>query len=348
MRIFTLFSFITILCIFAEASYILDDFTEEQLLIQMTESSFPLTTFGATRNKKIVGGERDLIITATDSLPGMILRSAVLDGLWDSSTPHLTSAFFFAQYDGKDNSSSLDTTGLGGLDFNTLSPDKSFSLTVNSDSVITVEVVVYDMVGGQSIHLLTFEYPNGVPQVFLFHFATFIGTANFSNVGAVVIQAEIVDSSVSLTISDFILNDLPVTPSPSPSYDPHPSRTPSRTRTPSQYGYSYSPSRTRTPIPLSVTRTPSPTKTPFWDGVSSDLISSYSTDYYFTTFDTSNHINRYSSDDDNTSTTVALIITFMVVLAIILLIAGVAFFVFVYPRIKKRALESPAPINVEY
>ena len=219
---FLLFAFLALV----QSESVIDNFTGDQTLILVTSAASTDTLFSSVLNSAVLGGERDAILTITESSStGLIVVANVQNNQLTQSNPSGLSATLVIQYDGKDNSSTLNTKGLGGINFLTLSPKQSFSINAKVDvSFASIEILVTDMNGGQSTAIINVASSTSL-TTFTVPFSQFTGDVDFSDVGAV--QLEIVSTAnIDFIAEHFVLNDNKTAPSATRTVTPSPTRLP--------------------------------------------------------------------------------------------------------------------------
>merc|ERR1712000_239844 len=186
----------------------------------------------------LLGGERDLQLTAESGPAGRILNSGVSLGEWNVATPNSASGFAIMQWDGRDNSLILDEGGLGGLDFTDGDLADRFHATIETDIDTVYSFTVTSPGGGECTNDLSIPGRPGVADDYFINFSDFSGDCSFTNVGSVEILLEAfdnVDSVFYLLATNGIEAPSP-SPSPSrivePSQSPTPSPNPSDSATP--------------------------------------------------------------------------------------------------------------------
>jgi hypothetical protein len=195
---------------------VIDDFLVDTntLIISLTpDDPVPTTLTGGTTDGGILGGERDLSLTAEEAQNNVVLTSGVSGGFWSVSTPNGASGFSFLQYDGVDGSTNLNPDGLGGVD---LTSDSAFAfqLVVQSDLVTEYTLTVYSLGGGQGS--ATIDIPAGnSPNQFLIAYTDFDGDVDFTEVGAIEILVE-AHQNVDALMFDFTTWGAVVSPSGTP------------------------------------------------------------------------------------------------------------------------------------
>merc|ERR1712063_98992 len=198
----------------------------------------------------LLGCERDMSLTIFIGLQGRTFSSDIFttpatyyfDGEWAVSNPKNSESEFILQYDGRDNTFSLDTNGLGNVDLTDNGLVTRIRLSAVTDLDTAYNIIAYSPNGQSctaSIDVLTagnaYDYDYNDSFVF-FDFDSLAGGCDKTNIGAVEVEL------FSNDALDAILRQIAFVGNPDPSNSQTP--TPSRTR---------SPAPTRTP-----TRTPSP------------------------------------------------------------------------------------------
>jgi len=202
---------------------VLDPFTPDTdpLIILVQSSSLPQSLSGSTSDTAIVGGERDLLLTATSGSDNSIITSGVSDGQWSVSTPHDAAGFSVMQYDGIDGSTTLNPTGLNGLDLTSGGAD-SLHCFIQSDHATTYTFTIYSA-AGSSVFVANVAGTDSLTEFFL-AFNDFTGTATFGSVGAIEIRVEaLVDVDTFITIFGTAgPTSNPPPPPPPPGVSPSP------------------------------------------------------------------------------------------------------------------------------
>merc|ERR1712169_146928 len=183
----------------------------------------------------LLGCERDMSLTIFIGLQGRTFSSDIFttpatyyfDGEWAVSNPKNSESEFILQYDGRDNSFSLDTNGLGNVDLT----DNGLVTRIRLSAVTDLDTA--------------YNYDYNDSFVF-FDFDNLAGGCDKTNIGAVEVEL------FSNDALDAIVRQIAFVGNPDPSNSQTP--TPSRTRSPAPTGTGTgTPTPTRTP-----TRTPSP------------------------------------------------------------------------------------------
>ena len=218
------------LCCYAQVTEIkstIDPFTANtpSIVIVLDDSTqYPITRSDFTVDSSILGGERDLILTVDSGVSGLLLSTGVNNGNWDVGTPNGASGFVLMQYDGTDNSESLNRNGLGAnLNANSAN---SFRAVIQSDIETDYIFRVYS---GNSQSTFTQPIPgDDTSREYFIPFSSFSGSADFNNAGAIEIQINAGDN-VDTFVTFFGTSGPQVaTASPSPVPTPSPSRGPAK------------------------------------------------------------------------------------------------------------------------
>jgi len=169
---------------------IIDDFLVDTntLIILIDTDLLPQTLVGSTQDPNILGGERDLSVTAETGLDNNVLTAGVSGGLWAVSTPNGASGFAVMQYDGLDNSPVLNPVGLGSIDI-TADSAFAFQLVVQTDIDTEYTIDLFSVGGGSGSAIL--EVPGGNTAVqFLVLYTDFDGNVDFTAISAIQITVE--------------------------------------------------------------------------------------------------------------------------------------------------------------
>lgn len=132
----------------------IDLFTVDQN-VALTAPGVDANSSAPLDNTTILGGERDLslVITSdTNPVPSKGADATIGGGVLSFNNDGLVSSVLTIQWDGADNSSAIDTNGLGGVDFTggDLS-SAAFELTVlYSDQGFLFTIDLWDMSGNHS------------------------------------------------------------------------------------------------------------------------------------------------------------------------------------------------------
>jgi len=189
--------------------------------VPLSSGDDSITVEDSTEGSGILGGERDLRLTAEFGEVNLVLTTSVANNRWSVSTPNGASGFALMQYDGVDDSIVLRENGLGGVNFRDDSAD-AFRMLIQSDLETDYTISIYSGSGTQSSR--TFSVPgDDVTNEFFIEFSEFTGNANFENIGAVEVLIEAFDN-VDTFVEEFITSG-PVS-SPTPTRSPGTSASP--------------------------------------------------------------------------------------------------------------------------
>jgi len=174
------------------------------VIVISTSTTLPFTIFNSVQDSGILGGERDLILTALSGTSGRVFNSDVSSGAWSVATPNQASGTSQLQYDGLDNSQALNTKGLGGVDLTHTNSADSFKLTIQSNVATTIQLEVNDINGG--ISPLNVQIPGnpGVSQDYYSTFSSFTGNVNFAQAGAIQVTLQGLNN-VDAAVSSFTI-----------------------------------------------------------------------------------------------------------------------------------------------
>lgn len=177
----------------------IDDFTTGQSLSVNTVTTASNSAAGAG----ILGGTRVAVVNVT-ATGGNSLDVLIAGGEANTSQGSGVSGSTRFEWDG-DGTTGITTTGLGGVDLTDAGASTLVRYGVTSDDLpFTLTMTIWDMVGGVSTGVKAL--PGGIvpgPAInFDLLFASFVGTADLANVGAVALDIQGV-ANADLTF-DFI------------------------------------------------------------------------------------------------------------------------------------------------
>ncbi len=177
MRILTTTLLATFLATGANAATVLiDDFNEDQL-VQDTSG-----TSSSQIAADVPGGFRDLQ-AVSDSGEFTSTEVRVANGTLGFSNISGVSGTGFLTYDGNDDPTTVDTSGLGGFDLTFGGLGTGFVYDViSADAQLLLTINAWDLTGGFSTFSLTL--PADFAGTFSGMFSEFSGDANLSNLGA--------------------------------------------------------------------------------------------------------------------------------------------------------------------
>ena len=185
-------------CVFAqnrEDKRIIDPFTPDTdpiIILIQNQNQLPITEEAFTQDAGIMGGERDLSLTAESGNNNLVLTAAVTSGQWSVATPNSARGFALMQYDGVDGSLGLRENGLSSVNLRANGAD-AFRVLIQSDIETLYTFFVYSSGGGQSEFSITIPGDDTTNE-YNFEFNSFSGNANFGAVGAIEILIEAFDN----------------------------------------------------------------------------------------------------------------------------------------------------------
>lgn len=203
-----------------ETKFLLDPFspnTDPLVVTIATTTVFPVILSGSTSDSGIIGGERDLQLTAESGPVGRTLSTSVSAGQWEVSTPNSGRGFALMQYDGQDANIALNAVGLGGLNFKQNGGD-AFLCSIESDIDTIYSFAVTDLNGVTGQADLQITGGAGLIEFNLL-FSDFDSNVDFTKVGSVEVLIEAFDNVD--TFVDFIGVTGPILDNPSPSPRPN-------------------------------------------------------------------------------------------------------------------------------
>ena len=175
------------------AQQTIDSFDQTDLQTLSVNSASPLIT-SASAAPEALGGERDVTLQHTGPVGNLTL--SVIASQQGNLALGSSAAQGFAtlQYDGTDNSTSLNTVGLGGLDLQGSDPRAGLVLEIRTDLPAIgneISVTVFSTATEFSIATIDYPAPDVVPSTVFIPFTSFTsgaaatGPADFANVGAI-------------------------------------------------------------------------------------------------------------------------------------------------------------------
>jgi len=198
-----------------------------------SNANFPITDsdiFTDTTANNLLGGERDLELTAESGPAGRILNSGVSAGEWNVATPNSASGFAVMQWDGTDgDADALSSDGLGGVDLTDSSRAEAFHAIIETDIETTYTFTVVSPGGGSCSREVAIP-GDDTPNDYFLPYTSFSSGCDFANIGGIEILVEAFDN-VDAIISLFaVAGEDDPTPSASPA--PSPSNSPGVTPSP--------------------------------------------------------------------------------------------------------------------
>jgi hypothetical protein len=192
-RLKFLLPLIALLSLPAEGIVVIDDFNASYSLTIPGTTPGVTSLFAASGTAEAIGGERDIYIERTTSNSGAVsmdVSQSLASQLSYASAP-FTSGNLLLVYDGMDNSSILNPTGLGGIDITQSGVNTGIFLRSASDLGSSITFSIYTDADRWS--MLTMPIAANPSFAFTDYFATFttftnmgsMGGADFMNVGAI-------------------------------------------------------------------------------------------------------------------------------------------------------------------
>ena len=186
-----------------EDKTIIDDFNTNSappVIIELVQDAPPeVTSSTFDVGTDILGFERDIILTVTDSPSGLVFNAGATTGVFNLQTPNGGSGFCIIQYDGQDQSSNFDTdVGLGGFDA-TSNFALGFKVTARTDIPTSFTITVVD-------HRGTIATADNILAItdrdvdFLIPFDSFTGGVDFRQIYGIEFEIQQFDNV------DFVMN----------------------------------------------------------------------------------------------------------------------------------------------
>lgn len=181
---------------------IIDNFLEgpQNIVVSLTGTVSPgspvvefdiYTAPGNTSN--ILGGERDLEVTITQGSSGKIITAQVFatEGNFQVSTPQGAAAVDLLQYDGKDGSTTLDTSGIAATLRDLTDGGQALGITFNllTDITTNYDFFFFDTAGG-TCQFTQDILPNTEFASFQIPFSSIPGNCDFTDIGAIEFQVD--------------------------------------------------------------------------------------------------------------------------------------------------------------
>ena len=184
-----------------QASVVIDNFDVTQSI------TAPPTTFGFVNGatSSIIGGQRDVTVSRSSGFAFAQFTSNLVPSVLLFSTDFGTSGLAVIQYDGADNSSAFNPTGLGGVDVTESGVNKGLSITGGAD--LAGATILFELfTNATQFSTFLFVTPvdlSGTTTSFI-PFTSFIGTADPTNLGALRITlTNPIDRDIALQLTAF-------------------------------------------------------------------------------------------------------------------------------------------------
>jgi large repetitive protein len=184
---------LALLCSRVEAIVVIDDFNASYSLTIPGSNPGVTSLFASNATSEALGGERDIYIERTSGNSGAVsmdVSQSLASQLSYASAPFTTGNLLLV-YDGADNSSILNPTGLGGIDITQSGINTGIFLRSASDLGSSITFSIYTDADRWS--MLTLPIAANPSFAFTDYFGTFtsftsmgaMGGADFMNVGAI-------------------------------------------------------------------------------------------------------------------------------------------------------------------
>ena len=174
--------------------------TGSPLVLVLEDDAPPASSLQQTfQTNSVLGGERDILLTATGGNQGAVAAVVVTDEELNLASPLRLSGSLLVQYDGTDGSLNLDPTGLNSLDLTDGGADL-FRIRLECDVGATITVRVYSN-GGVSEASISVGRLLGVQNIII-PFSAFDGNPDFTSVGAIELYIPF-DENLDLGIQEF-------------------------------------------------------------------------------------------------------------------------------------------------
>jgi len=96
---------------------VVDSFSDSLNTLTVVAQSAQKNVIGVTNSSNIIGGQRDVLLTAQSGLEGTVFVAGVNSGLFFSSAPYSGYGTASIKYDGNNTSTYVNEFGLEGIDF---------------------------------------------------------------------------------------------------------------------------------------------------------------------------------------------------------------------------------------
>lgn len=172
----------------AQAALLIDNFLD----FQKVESNGPLTNSQVGPTGNILGGYRDLFVEVVNNSstnptnPFLSSEFSVFNGEASFNNDAYVTGAGRIRWDGNNDSGTLNPLGLGGIDITGGSLlDSLFMDVIFADLGLNMTFTIYDMDSNSSSISRTLNSNISTSQEEAFLFTDFVGTADFTNVGAI-------------------------------------------------------------------------------------------------------------------------------------------------------------------
>jgi hypothetical protein len=162
----------------------------------------------------MLGGQRDVSagVSTGSTTTNTISINVAGGGVLTQSRVGPDTVFGLVQWDGGDSAGGIDPEGLGGLDFTAGGAD-AIKILVSTTDAVTITFSVFTQDPGFLFSSLTLPVSNAAPAAVYFPYASFSGSADFANVGAIMMTINGLTNGVVTTVD--LVETAQVVPEPS-------------------------------------------------------------------------------------------------------------------------------------
>ncbi|MDT9338985.1 PEP-CTERM sorting domain-containing protein [Trichodesmium erythraeum 21-75] len=161
-------------------------FIDEFLDFQMVETTGPLTNSQVGPTGNILGGYRDIFVDKNGDSQSLTSKLSVENGKGYFNNDTGVTGIGIIRWDGVNDSQTLNPQGLGGINITQGNLDSiSMDIMLADLAGLDMTFTIYDMNSNSSSisRILNSSMSTSQEEVFLFQ--DFVGTADFTNVGAI-------------------------------------------------------------------------------------------------------------------------------------------------------------------
>jgi len=157
-----------------------------QLYSPLTLNEAPIQANQSTtiHDETILGIERDLSLVVVEGIDGSVMSCGVSIGEFSLATASNSHGYAVLQYDGEDESSEINPTGLGGISLKE-GGSNAFQLNTVADHSTDFSIRVYSGANAVSEYKGIIPQNQRKPHALYAKFSEFEGNADFNNVGAI-------------------------------------------------------------------------------------------------------------------------------------------------------------------
>jgi uncharacterized repeat protein (TIGR01451 family) len=199
-------------------SLAIDTYTTDQGPLTLTFPPAGSTAGSSASGAGVLGGERDLLISLNAGvIAGNSLNANINSGSFSHSQDSTIAGSSLVQWDGADGSSTLNPTGLGGLDLTVGGAQNALQLSVQFDDLpFDVVMTIYTDAGNASTATFSPAGQIFAPISFVIPYSDFTSAlgagADFTNVGAITMSI-----GSNITAPDVVIDLLETTATVAPT-----------------------------------------------------------------------------------------------------------------------------------